>query len=62
MSERDRHLENARRCFQQAALAQDIAAARECANLGMAYLQIAQDAADVADGGDRPKGFISIHP
>jgi len=62
MSERDRHLENARRCFQQAATAHDVASAREFANLGMAYLQMAHDAAAVLDGAEKLKGSTSIHP
>jgi hypothetical protein len=49
MSDQNHYLENARKCFQQAAKAVDVANARKFADLGMTYLQMAHDAAALVE-------------
>lgn len=49
MSDEEQYLDNARKCFQQAAAARDIASARKFADLGITYLRMAHDEAAVVD-------------
>ncbi len=49
MSDQDQYLDNARKCFEQAAKARDVVSARKFAGLGMTYLQLAHDAAALID-------------